>query len=167
MADMGALRVRLGAVGVALRGLVGTDQHESMSRVQANAIVAMLSRGWANLSCDDKSALAMLVNNIDWYAGHDMPILAILARDARDASSANNRNAQQKYTSFAEFLTVDNWAKLLPDDGEVPPSNACLNIIIQRVVRLGGYNLCEHTTKLMTSLWLLITEPTVDEMNNF
>ena len=133
MADMGALRVRLGAVGVALRGLVGTEQHESMSRVQANAIVAMLNRGWANLSFDDKSALAMLVSNIDWYTGHDMPILAILARDAPDASSANSRNAQQKYTSFVEFLTEDTWSNLLPADGDVPPSNACLNIIIQRM----------------------------------
>ena len=74
MADMGGLRVRLGAIGVALTRVAGTDQHNSMSQVQANAIVAMLNRGWANLSSDDKSALAIMVSNIDWYAGHDMPI---------------------------------------------------------------------------------------------
>ena len=55
----------------------------------------------------------------------------------------------------------------MPADGDVPPSNACLNIIIQRVVRLGSYNACEFTNKLMTSMWLLICEPSVDRMSCF
>ena len=163
MSDAAALRIRLGAIGAALRSVVGTDRHEAMSRVQANAVCAMLNRGWATISPDDKAALAIMANNVDWYAGHDMPILAILAKEA----SGNSRNAQQKYTTFVEFFTEDNWSKLLPADGEVPPINACLNIIIQRVVRLGGYNACEFTTKLMTSLWLLICEPSVGKMNCF
>ena len=164
MSDAAALRIRLGAIGAALRSVVGTDQHEAMSRVQANAVVAMLNRGRATISPDDKAALAIMANNVDWYAGHDMPILALLAREA---ASGNNRSAQQKYTTFVEFLTEDNWRKLLPADGEVPPSNASLNTIIQRVVRLGGYNACEYTTKLMTSLWLLLCEPSVDKMSYF
>ena len=164
MSDAAAMRIRLGAIGAALRSAVGTDRHDAMSRVQANAVVAMLNRGWATLSSDDKAALAIMVNNVDWYAGHDMPILALLARDS---ASGNTRTAQQKYTSFVEFLTEDNWSKLLPADGDVPPSNACLNIIIQRVVRLGGYNAREFTTKLMTSMWLMICEPSVDRMSCF
>ena len=163
MSDAAAMRVRLGAVGAALRNVAGSDQHEAMSRVQANAVVAMLNRGWATISPDDKAALAIMANNVDWYAGHDMPILAILAKEA----SGNSRNAQQKYTTFVEFLTEDNWRKLMPADGEVPPSEACLHLIIQRVLRLGGYSVRERTTKLVTPMWLLMCEPSVEKMSYF
>ena len=164
MSDAAQLRLRLGAIGAALRAVDGTDRHEALSRVQSNAVVAMLRRVWANISPDDKAALALMVFNVDWYQGHDGPILAILGRDSAEARA---RQSQQKYMSFVEFLTEDNWSKLMPEDGEVPPNTACLHIIIQRVVRLGGYNVCEKTSKLMTSMWLLICDPDVHKMTYF
>lgn len=164
MTDASALRLRLGAIGAALRAVDGTDRHEALSRVQSNAVVAMLQRVWANISPEDKAALALMIHNVDWYQGHDGPIMAILGRDS---AAASNRQAQQKYTTFPEFFTQDTWSKLMPDDGEVPPSTACLHIIIQRVVRLGGCSVCERTTKLMSSMWVLITDPNAYKLSSF
>ena len=57
MTDASALRLRLGAIGAALRAVDGTDRHEALSRVQSNAVVAMLQRVWANISPEDKAAM--------------------------------------------------------------------------------------------------------------
>ncbi|CAK0895667.1 unnamed protein product [Prorocentrum cordatum] len=124
----------------------------------------MMQRPWANISPEDTAALAIVIHNVDWYQGHDGPIMTILSRDS---AAASHRQAQQKYTTFLEFFTEDNWSRLMPDDGELPPSTACLHLIIQRVVRLGGDNVCERTTKLMASMWLLITDPNAYKLNCF
>ncbi|CAK0859792.1 unnamed protein product [Prorocentrum cordatum] len=146
MSDAPALRLRLGAIGAVLRAVHGADRHRALSRVQSNAVVAMLHRAWANIPREDQAALSLMIISVDWYQGHDGPMTAILGRDS-SAALKRARQAQQKYTGFVEFLTEDKWSKLMPDDG--------------------GVNACEHATKQMASMWLLMCDPNAHKMNGF
>ena len=127
-----------------------------MSQAQANAVLAMLHQAEAGeaLSPEDKADLCIRVSAVPWYEHHELPLLDELSSSA--GASAYSREPQQVYLSFLEFFTQDNWTKLLEEE---PSSDATLNLIIARVIRLGGRNVCEHTKKLMTSLWLFLVEP--------
>ncbi|CAK0857286.1 unnamed protein product [Prorocentrum cordatum] len=144
----------------ALADLSGA-RHEQLSKAQANAVVYMLQR--AQLNPDEKATLALMSSQVNWFDGHDAQIMSLLVASPAPRQSTTG-NVGQKYTSFVEFFTEAEWKKMLEEN---PSSSAILSLIISRVIRLGGRNVCEYSNKLMTSLWLMLCDPSVDPMSFF
>ena len=162
MPGVAPIRVRLGAVRALLDQHAGTPRHIHMSQAQSNAVLAMVRESGAQLSADDRAVLSELVGGVQWFDDHGIAIL----RELTDVNfaSASQREKQQVYLSFVEFFTEDNWDKMLQPDA---CSDAVKMIIINRLIRLGGSNVCEYTTKLANSLWMLLTEKDAETFTYF
>eukprot|EP00959_Pyramimonas_sp_CCMP1952_P006304 131926-Pyramimonas_sp.AAC.1 len=59
--------------------MTGSPRHESISQVQANALDALVARGQAGLSDDQKASAAALVSQVNWRGHRDLNVLQALA----------------------------------------------------------------------------------------
>ena len=162
MPVLGPIRVRLGAVRALLDQHAGTPRHLHMSQAQSNAVLAMVRAAGPQLGAEDRATLSELVGAVQWFDDHGLAIL----RELTDVNvvSAVRREKQQQYLSFIEFFTEDNWDKMLDPDA---PSEAVKMIIINRLIRLGGTNVCEYTAKMANSLWMMLTEKDAENFTYF
>ena len=73
-----ALRVRVGAVRVALERLAGEQgKHATKSRVQSAAIQEIIKRSISLYSAEDKADLVKLITDVQWAIGDDTAILSL------------------------------------------------------------------------------------------
>ena len=149
------LLARIGAVRLLLQDMSGSPRHESVSQLQANALEAPVAREQAGLSDDQKANAAALISQMNWYGHHGLNVLQALAPSGPMAPT-RKRAKGQSFLTLMIHITTAGWGRLLEEG--VPPS-AVQNMLVLRIIRLGGVHADENSLKLANSLWMLITMP--------
>ena len=133
----------------------GQPHYDNMSKIQANAISDMCSAD-SSLNSDSKSSLAEAVMTVRWAKPEhaELVLSTLCAPDARGAKRARRRRDHQDFRCLHLYLSEDMWKGLL-DTASSP--DAKLQAILQHALRLGLRLPTEPSTKLMCSLWLLVS----------
>ena len=135
------------------------ERHELVSRAQATALSETTRRELPNLGSEERAYLAVLVSQVAWHPGDDVPILSLLSADGKSDEHSSWRRKQQDYTSFPNMLTGNDWKIALDPNAT---SDAVLHVFIARLVRrLGLRAYKEKTLKLVNSMHMLLTDQNV------
>ena len=140
----------------------GQPHYENMSQIQATAISDVCSAD-RSLNSDSKSSLAEAIVTVRWAKPeHAELVLSMLAApDAKGTKRGRRRRDNQDFRFLYLYLSEDAWKGLLAPGNS---SDAKLQAILQHVLRLGLRLPTEPCSKMMCSLWLLVScEP--DELN--
>ena len=152
------VRARIGAIRATLEDLGGTPQHAAISRAQSAALLEVLRRTMGSMSAETKADLSTLVVRIPWAQGDDADILDALAPHGRAFPKRKNN---QDYLTILEMFTENDWKTAM--EADVAPS-VPLNVFILRGIRLGLRNPTEYTSRLLCTLWLILTNPNPQNM---
>ncbi|CAK0857400.1 unnamed protein product [Prorocentrum cordatum] len=125
--------------------------------------MALIKKDGPQLSSEEKAHLTARVGQVYFFEGHDVPIMEALAGlDDVANGRSSKRKMGQDYRPFLAHISRAGWSRLLGDE---VPAHAALNILVQRIIRLGGTNPCEYSMKFVTSTWMFITDKNVDQLN--
>ena len=133
----------------------GQPHYDNMSKIQANAISDMCSAD-SSLNSDSKSSLAEAVMTVRWAKPEhaELVLSTLCAPDSRGAKRGRRRRDHQDFRCLHLYLSEDMWKGLLDTASS---SDAKLQAILQHSLRLGLRLPTEPSTKLMCSLWLLVS----------
>ena len=134
--------------------VAGSPAYASMSKIQASAIKDLCAE--VELSPEAKSTLAQAVITVRWasHEHHDMILDVLSEDDSRTAKKARRRRDMQDFRCLYLYLSEDMWAVLLDPEGS---TDAKLQAIMQHALRLGMRLPSEPTSKMLCSLWLLVS----------
>lgn len=152
-----AIASRVGAVRLALANGDGTLRFQSLSKVQGLALLEIIKDHRAQLSPLEKADLATLISGVNWCGDDGDALLACLA-----GGEVFTRAKQQEYMMWPHFVTQALWDFLL--DPNIS-ADAKLTAITQHLERLGLRHLKEATSKLTTSIWLLLWHTAPEKLN--
>ena len=133
----------------------GQSHYDNMSKIQATAISDMCSAD-SSLNSESKSTLAEAIITVRWAKPeHAELVLSMLcAPDAKGTKRGRRRRDHQDFRCLHLYLSEDMWKGLLDPASS---SDAKLQAILQHALRLGLRLPTEPSTKLMCSLWLLVS----------
>ena len=151
MDPLRSVKARLGAARLMLAAQNGKPHHTSVSRVQADALIATISEH--RFDATIRADLVTLAIEIKWTSADLQRVLGALEGAVRETK---RRRAGQEYSNFPAYLTDEVWEQLL---GTELSAHSKLQILISRLVLLGLRCPTEHTTKLISSAWLMVSEP--------
>lgn len=146
------VRARIGAARLTLNQMSDSSARTNMSRLQAGALLDQI-RSVKDLGPAEAAALAEEVARVPWCTGDLERILDGLHPVQ---SRVANRRAQQNFLQFLNYLPAKTWSVL--QSPQAPPSNK-LHEMLVLACRLGMRCPSEHTTKWLTSAWLLLSKP--------
>jgi len=152
MSDSGEVRRRLDAAALVLGNLEGAAGHEAASRLQKHALIATTNR--STIASDDRAELSCIVAAMKWHGSDRDDVLQALLVEPCCTPSRSRRTLQQ-YFAVTEYLTRSEWDSLI---AEKNTATTKIDIIVNRCIRLGLRRPTEHTLKLLTSLWLAVSE---------
>ena len=144
------LATRLGAIRICLDSSP-PERRVSLSRAQSAAMVEMVKRHEMELNGEQRAELTLRVAQINWNNNDDMNLL-----NALNPSNSGSKVVLQDYVMFHHFLFSALWKQLL--DMELV-ADVKLTMLCNHLIRLGLRHPKEHTSKLMTSLWMLVSFP--------
>ena len=124
------------------------ENQQSVARNQVTALGSMIKLIGSTLTPPEKVKIVQEVMSIDWNGAAD-PLLQSLMRDEK-----TKRGNMRDYTAFISYFTTEEWALLLSADCTM---DGKLNVLIERLLELGGRFLSEHTKKLGGSLWIEVS----------
>ena len=70
----------------------------------------------------------------------------------------------QNFESLPDMLPASFWAKVA--DPNSAPADSVLHMLVAHIIRLTGRCLTEHSLKLLTSLWLWLSNPNAMNLTN-
>ena len=152
------IRARIGVIRLAMERYRDTDRWYSFSHVQSTALISSLR----SLNSDaDAVALADLCQEaglLQW-AGQDGERLLEAFSEAMSmqdtAVRRRGRRHLQNYKSFLEYFEEQEWNQLFDSTCN---AQSKLALLLQKMLSLGGRTLDEHSSKLGSSAYLLVTE---------
>ena len=133
----------------------GQPHYEHMSQIQATAISDMCSAD-SSLDSDSKRTLAEAVVTVRWAKPEhaELVLCELAAPDAKGAKRARLRRHNQDFRFLYHYFSEDMWEGLLAPDAS---SDVKLQAILQHALRLGLRLPTEPSSKMMCSLWLLVS----------
>ena len=139
-----------------------SQNYSTMSAVQASALADMLST--AELEPDRKLELLGLLVTVPWACDeHAHRVMEPLASDDTAAAQrGKRRRALQDYKAFVHYFSESMWESL--NDTAISP-DAKLTCMLQFLVRLGLRLPTEHTVRLMASLWMMVSNRSLDTID--
>ena len=146
------IRARLASVRITLQDQASSSSFDAISRIQCDATIDAITK--AAISCDTRAELMTICIGIPWADGDKHRLLTALKNSGTQLIMPTKRNTQD-FTAFINYLTDSVWDRLLSD---VDPSSVKLQLIIQVCMNVGVRCPSEKTTRMITSLWLLVTE---------
>jgi hypothetical protein len=153
-------------MGVARCVLVDVDSryHAAASTTQMRSVLHLLNDApLTDMECAEAMRLLL---QCTWH-GSDGEVIseAILAKSStqtRAGTKRKEKSSMQDYKAFADFLTEDDWAAL---QSEKISANVKRDRIVMRLASLGCRNPDERTSKLVTSIMVMVTAPWSDCQN--
>jgi hypothetical protein len=156
MESVKQIKIRIGAARVVLDQHSGdAAKHSLISKVQSGALVASILASVADLTAEDRAELANLVVEANWHGLDGNAILQALIPPKTPDVLGKRRRTSQTFLSLPNYGDADFW--MLMKDPAVP-SGAKLDGILRLAISLGLRCPTEPTIKLITSLYLLVTE---------
>eukprot|EP00929_Paragymnodinium_shiwhaense_P073383 TRINITY_DN3737_c0_g1_i1.p1 TRINITY_DN3737_c0_g1~~TRINITY_DN3737_c0_g1_i1.p1 ORF type:complete len:584 (+),score=162.04 TRINITY_DN3737_c0_g1_i1:96-1847(+) len=147
---------RLGVARLALAD-VPPQYHAATSSTQMRSCLSLLA---GVKLADEECAEAMrLVVQCKWHGADGQTVAdAILKQGAAQLRGAKRKleSSMQDYTAIANMLTGDDWSALL---AEGVACSVKRDRLIFRLSKLGCRNPDERTSKLVTSILLMVTQP--------
>ena len=140
MAAFAQLRGRVGASRLSLgASVLGSPLHTCQSKLQANAVIAELSKDIARvLTPDERSKLSDMV-----LAANFTPADAVSIMEAMTPPDGKKqRAASQDHVAFLGYVSEDEWSAAVT--GVEAATQVFLNVIVHR---LGCTHACEFTLK--------------------
>jgi hypothetical protein len=157
MDSMMALNARVGACRLLLeQHEVGSAIHTSLSTLQSAAICEMIAA--TDMTAEIRSAVCIRVAQVKWgKPEHCSAILTALTSSSQSSvlPAGKRRRMQQDYRNIVHYGSAAMWEELASD----VQSSDKLASILHLALRLGCRCPSEHTTKLLCSFWLLMSEP--------
>ena len=140
-----------------------TDRWYQCSHVQSTALISLIQ----TLNGADAPTLAdlcQLSGAVQWAGQDGQKVLEAFSTAMLPAPNISDsrraRRPVQNYRSFLEYFEQREWNQLFDRNCT---AGAKLDIIIQKIVKLGGRTIDEPSSKLGTSAYLMLTE-TVDKL---
>ena len=146
------LRVRLSCARVALEGLSG-DTRVGVSATQSRVISDLVSRDPSlhSVSLESLTALQELATRVAWEASDKERVLKCLTPKRvlpKDTDSGVARRPMQHFAPASlSYFTNTEWLHLRHGAG----TDSKVDLVMQRVSQLTGFNLTENTLKLLAS----------------
>ena len=152
------LRVRLSCARVALEGLSG-DTRVGVSATQSRVISDLVSRDPSlhSVSLESLAALQELATRVAWEASDKERVLKCLTPKRvlpKDTDSGVARRPMQHFApAILSYFTNTEWLHLRHGAG----IDSKVDLVMQRVSQLTGFNLTENTLKLLASFALYVS----------
>ena len=140
------LRARLGAAALLLREHVGRGSHQSISRIQRDAVQDLLAN--ANSDAATRAEISELILQVPWHHEDGNYLLSLLV--PAESPAPKRRRAQQSYEAVIEYGTSQIWDTLTSPG----PASLKMHTVISLATGLGLRCPSEHTLKFLTSWWL-------------
>ena len=147
-----AVRARVGAARVILAQHEGLDTHGAISRVQAAALADLF-----RTNALSPEACAMVADDLcrmNWHKDDARGLLDMLA-PPKPPAALKRRRSQQNYLSILHFFTGPMWDIFLSAEESSETKKAML---LQFCIDLGLRCPTEHSIKLLTSIWVVLSE---------
>ncbi len=152
-----ALNARVGACRLLLeQHEVGSAIHTSLSTLQSAAICEMIAA--TDMTAEIRSAVCIRVAQVKWGKPEDCSAILTALTSSSQSSvlpAGKRRRMQQDYRNIVHYGSAAMWEELASD----VQSSDKLASILHLALRLGCRCPSEHTTKLLCSFWLLMSEP--------
>ena len=158
-----AMQLRL-ATRVSLAEASGTTHHAAVSKTQAIALRQACADTVAMLDADSVASMVVLLTKLGWHiSAHCEFATGVLAAKVDVRAASGPRRRQQDYRGLPQYFTASLWA-FLTDRKHMSPAklDALLCFGIKGGLRLPN----EHTFKILTSTWILVSEMDCDLLSN-
>ena len=151
------IRARIGVSRLVLEQYARTDRWYQCSHVQSTALISLIQT-LNGVDAPTLADLCQLAGAVQWAGQDGQKVLeafstAMLPAATRDSIRA--RRPVQNYKSCLEYFEQREWNQLFDRNCT---AGAKLDIIIQKIVKLGGRTIDEPSSKLGTSAYLMLTE---------
>ena len=148
------LRPRLGAARLLLDQCNSDGEWEAASHEHSNAIQSLISRqpGLPEVQDADRAGLMDLMMTADWHPDDIAKLTAAMEKPIA-TKRADRRPLQHFAPAMFAYFTDDEWAAMMS------PSRhfiTVVNIVVGRTIALGGRNLSEPSSKMITSFILYL-----------
>jgi hypothetical protein len=126
---------------------------KAASRVHADSAVSIISKVSDRLRKEDVAALTAIASRIPWRDDDGCKICMALYETQKETGERAARRAMQDYRMIIEYFFEEQWANLLD---ATYPSDAKLDVVIEKALSLDGRTLSESTKKWMMEFWLFV-----------
>ena len=154
---MRQLKTRLGTARFLLAEMLGDselEKHRANSKAQALSVIELLrSPGWQHVPADQRADVTQIATGIAWCPDDLKAITDILTPTT--SSPEKNRKMGQNYASSLDMFTGFDWDTLASRNKSMTAKKA---LIMLRLNSLNGVALNEHSVKMLTSLWMLVSD---------
>jgi hypothetical protein len=149
-----SIRSRIGAAQTVLADCeIDPCQKQLISRNQANALVELFRKATTLTACE-RGELMERVLEISFVGDDKCRVMESLS-PVDLVVAPTRRRQQQSYLTVYEMITLSKWNLLSSDE----PAGLKLEIILLLAICLGLRCPSEPTYKIMTTLWLVMSEP--------
>ena len=149
---------RIGAAKLALEETDG-EARDMLSKIQAAAIVEIAARepGLPSMSAEIRARLVSLASAAPWRQQDLVAILKSLSPPdvvkKGEAEAQRRRPMQHWAPAILGYFTMAEWNRMLNEHNDT----VAREIVLGRVVELGGRNLSEPTMHCLASLLLIVS----------
>ena len=147
-----AFRARLSASKAVLEAACSDVERVQISKIQVLALIDQLNR--EQLSAETAADLTDAIQHIGFASVYKKMLIDKIEKSLR-VRPQHGRRELQNYQSVLGFFTQLHWSKMMDAQAN---AITVRDIIIRHVVALGCVNPSEHTSRLLNSLWILLTE---------